>query len=406
MKSFKAIFALMVGTILGLSITIVSAARAQDVTVTLNQAFVVLSVAGDFSVITSGVPDIEVTLTQYLPSNAREVAINLAVANGLYVCQVEEILIITQKGSCDAEAYNRFYLSPNTLVSAADGGSLPSTPVIDTDAGADSGNGSVTSSSELHGDVSTASTDLHNSNDVNNTGALLVDNSVSPVSSDGSVGNESAYPISVRLRVIEIGETDGLSFGIDWSAQTFSNLAAFALGDVSAPYRLLTADLSSALRLAESEGAGRKLDDVTLAGLTGVPLAFQAGGNIAVNLVGAGQENLTANYPYGLNVRVTVERVEESYQLQYSISSSSPVSATDPRLINVASRNIDSTVTLLCGEAAVISALRQDYLDDTGRGLPGLGSLPGIGYAFGSSDKTSSITTLLVALELACDETL
>jgi hypothetical protein len=211
-------------------------------------------------------------------------------------------------------------------------------------------------------------------------------------------------PVAVRLRVIEIGENSGLQLGTQWSTQILSDLLSFAVGDVYAPYRLLTSDLADAVRLVESSGAGRKLDDILLNGIIGVPLSFQAGGTVNVNLVGAGEQNISASYPYGLTVAITANRLDDgTITLDYSIDSSSTVSASDPSLINVASRGINSSVDLFCGEAAIIAAFRQDYSDNTGSGLPGLGSLPVVGYAFAVDTFTATKTTLLVSLEVACE---
>lgn len=221
--------------------------------------------------------------------------------------------------------------------------------------------------------------------------------------SEDAQPSQEFEPVAVRLRVVEFAENSGITAGLELRSQAFSDLVAYAFGDGFAAYRLLTSELVDSLRLAESSGVGRKLDDISVTGVVGIPLLFQAGGNINVNLVGAGQENISAVYAYGLNLGVTVTKQADSYVLDYNLQSSAPVSASDPELITLASRSVSSKVMVGCAESVVIAGFRQDYQDTTGSGLPGLGSLPGLGYAFASANVTETRTTLLLTLELVCD---
>jgi hypothetical protein len=208
----------------------------------------------------------------------------------------------------------------------------------------------------------------------------------------------------IRLRVIEIAEQDGVSLGFDWQGGVFDTVAALVVGDYAAvARRLVSGEITAAIRFLESEGIGRRIDDLRVRAVPGIPALFRSGGDVTVNLVGAGNENISRTYGYGLSLSVTAgERSEGGVPLAVSIDASSPVNVSRPDLLTMSRRTVDSRVHLDCGEAVVLGSLFRLSEDYAGQGLPGVAEVPGLGFAFGTLGHNRSATSLVLTLELAC----
>jgi type IV pilus assembly protein PilQ len=75
-----------------------------------------------------------------------------------------------------------------------------------------------------------------------------------------------------------------------------------------------------------------------------------------------------------------------------------PEGLTDKSLINLSSRNIQSTVTVEPGQTVLLGALFTNQVTSSTRGVPILSTIPIIGSAFNKSETSKSDGELLLVL--------
>lgn len=215
---------------------------------------------------------------------------------------------------------------------------------------------------------------------------------------------EQPESFDVRLRVVEISEQAGISAGLDWSGAVFDTVTSLVVGDLAgAARRLVSGDVTSAIRFLESEGVGRRVDDLSVRARTGLASVLRSGGDISVNLVGAGNENISRSYAYGLSLTVTpLLREAEGIPFVLSVDSSTPINVSSPELLTLSRRSISNEVRLVCGEAAVIGSLYRESEDYAGQGLPGLAEIPAVGFAFGTLGHNRATSSIVLILEVEC----
>ncbi len=219
----------------------------------------------------------------------------------------------------------------------------------------------------------------------------------------GRVQEPTVENYVVRLRIIEISERAALSAGFDWGDSVFGTITTLVSGDVlGAARRFLSSDVADAIRFLESEGLGRKLDDLSTPLRSGVPASIQSGGTVSVNLVGGGQQNISTSYSYGLQSNITAEPIEGGALLDLSLQVQTPINISSPNLLNISDRSITNTLEVRCGEAVPLLTLFQLTEDGEGSGLPGVSRVPVVGYLAGSSSEQFARSSVVVTLDLVC----
>lgn len=340
------LLAVLLGVVLSLAVSFGRAQIVQGNSVPLVNALQIAGVAAGVDVVAASIPAGEV----YLPVTAddwREVLFVLATTHGLTVCE----------------------LGANTLlVTGSDGAAALCAPEPEPDA--------------LEEEEAPAMPE-----------AVI----------DETPESRTEY-YDIRLRVIEISEQAGVSAGFDWGSTVFDTVAALVVGDAAtAARRFATGEITSAIRFLESEGIGRRLDDISVRARTGLPALFRSGGDVSVNLVGAGNENISRTYTYGLALNVTPgERDDNGLVLEVNLDSSAPVNVSNPELLTLTRRTVDTEVTIGCGQAVVLGSIYRLAEDIAGQGLPGLSSIPVAGYAFGTAGVNRSASSAVLTLEVTC----
>ena len=386
----------LVGVLLGalfmlaLTFAAFNRAMAQEVhALPFHAAAQALALIGDFSLVASGLPDEVVYVpVQPDPSSALEVLTALGRAYGVCVLQLPSNVVLVapadDSGGCE-------YLTAAVL------------PESDSmHDGADSLSGG-TGIAAL-GDRPSGEDDLSRSGTVPASGEELPgDSRPADGVREESVDEPQAASYIIRLRIVEIAEQHGQSAGFDWQGGVWQTVAALMAGDVAAAAgRFLASDVTSAVRFLESEGVGRQLDDLSFVARSGLPAVFNAGGNISVNLVSGTGEPVSRQYPYGLSLRVTPESIEDGALLTVQLDASTPVSVSNPELLNISNRSISSSLEVGCSEAVVLGSLFQLSEDGTGSGLPGISSVPGVGYLAGTASRAYSRSSVVLTLDLTC----
>jgi hypothetical protein len=365
MKFIRYTIAVMLAICLGLLVTIVS---AQTVEMTLSQAFQVFASVSDTSVAMAAIPETTVQVPQYVES-ARELIDAFAKVYGLAVCDVNGVLVVSGlKDACEGVTDVAGNASANTRHNEVALGSVPS------------------------------------GTDVADVGIVGDDDAdVVPVERTSDTARaDSAY--IVRLRILDVSEEKAQSAGVDLNNVSLPFAELLAGNFLAAGATFASDALDDALVFLASEGVATKLDDISVYVRGDSPALFQSGGSVNVQLVGSGEGVVTKSFPYGLTFEVSAEPVAEVVNLAIRVDASVPINASDAQLINLSSRNLQAYPSMRCGESAVIGSLFQSRDDLSGSGLPGMAEVPIIGYSFGLGRSNFSRSTLLLTVDLVCQD--
>ena len=131
--------------------------------------------------------------------------------------------------------------------------------------------------------------------------------------------------------------------------------------------------------------------------LNNSPTSIQAGGTILISIPGQA-ENIERTIPYGVQIDVT-PRVAADGRITLTIEAKVEdvlSSVEDPQLLQLATRAVSSTITLVPGQTVLLSGLMQNQYTETVNQVPLLGSLPIIGGLFRSTLAELSETELLI----------
>lgn len=207
---------------------------------------------------------------------------------------------------------------------------------------------------------------------------------------------------AVRVRILELADNASTSAGVDWSKGLLGTLLGAAAGYAAGVVPTFApADLTRTVSALEARGLARKLDDVRLILTDGTPTAFRSGGNLQLNLLGAGDQKIERQVQYGLGLNLASQTEPDgSVSVVAAADLSSPVSVSNPQLLDLATRSINGAVTLRPGAGAVLAAFTSMRDEGDGSGLPGLNRVPVVGLLAGRSSSTATRTTVVVTLEL------
>lgn len=202
----------------------------------------------------------------------------------------------------------------------------------------------------------------------------------------------------VKLTLFDLNTDTAKSLGGNIGQLASNVLAAVQSGT---PLTLLTQDWSKVISALETANVGRRQDEITLNTVDGLETTYRNGGSLSVNLVSDGQK-IEKSIGYGLNVRLTpFSLAEEMVDVHYDLDVSTPVSVTNPSLLQLASRNLVGVASLRVGQSVVVALGTSSRADAAGSGVPGAAALPVVGNlaGTGSSAGSRSVTLAVLGLE-------
>jgi type IV pilus assembly protein PilQ len=209
--------------------------------------------------------------------------------------------------------------------------------------------------------------------------------------------------VNIQVRIQEITKRTAFDLGIDWGGGLGSFTAQVlsgGLGFIFDTTRVISSlDVLAVLDTLESQGLTRRVDDSNITVLDNGTGTIQAGGTIFITLPGA-TENIERTIPYGVQIDVT-PRIAADGRITLVVDASiddilSPV--TDPTLVHLSTRNVNTTVTVQPGQTILLGGLLQNALSVSERRLPILGSLPIIGSLFSKTVTEEDNVDLLVVI--------
>lgn len=210
--------------------------------------------------------------------------------------------------------------------------------------------------------------------------------------------------INVQVRIQEMTRTAREDIGIDWSAG-LGNFAFKTLQDsisfiFDAQQAVSGLNIGATLDALERQGLSRRVDDANVTVLNNGKVTLQSGGTIYVLIPGV-DTNIERTIPYGVLLQLS-PRLNNNGQIVVSVAARldllPPEGLTDKSLINLSSRNIQSTVTVEPGQTVLLGALFTNAATTSTKGIPILSTIPIIGSAFNKSETSKSDGELLLVL--------
>ncbi len=344
----------LLGVLLGLTISLMSVlalgqeplytSQASAFPLPFPTAAQTLAVVGDFSLVASGLPDVEVYLPYEIPSLAAlDVLTRLAAGLGVSVCRLESGVILA---------------GPDLVCATS---SVVNGPIAGVD---DTLGAAVEAPAE-------------------------------------DVGPDLPARYAIRLYVVEVNDERATELGVDW--RRLFNTANLVRGqlDIMLAGMIGSPDLDNVVTFFEREGLARRLEDLTLFAIAGEPVQFNRGGSINTT-VGAGEQVVQSSYQIGLTADLVLEPHPEGVLLAYQIADTAPSNISDPSNIQLSSTSNGLRVVVACGGAAVLVALASERHAGSGEGAPVASAIPGLGYAFGSGRDSLSRSSIVVSAQVEC----
>ena len=238
------------------------------------------------------------------------------------------------------------------------------------------------------------------------TNALIVTGTATAQSRLAGLIDELDRPqrqVNIQVRIQEITRSASLSLGIDWNAG-FGNLSASVLSG-GLQFIFDTTQVISALNVLavldalETQGLTRRVDDSNITVLDAGTGRIQSGGTLFITLPGA-QENIEREIEYGVQIDVT-PRISADGRITLDVEASVDdlvSTATDPTFQNIATRNVNTTISVEEGQTVLLGGLLQNSLQVTRRQIPVLGSLPIVGDLFSRNISEEDSVDLLIIL--------
>ena len=209
--------------------------------------------------------------------------------------------------------------------------------------------------------------------------------------------------VNVQVRIQEITRTASLSLGIDWNAG-FGNLSASVLSG-GLQFIFDTTQVISALNVLavldalETQGLTRRVDDSNITVVDAGTGSIQSGGTLFITLPGA-QQNIERTINYGVQIDVT-PRIAADGRITLDVEASVDdlvSTASDPTFQNIATRNVQTTISVDQGQTVLLGGLLQNSLQMSRRQIPVLGSIPVVGDLFSRNITEEDSVDLLIIL--------
>jgi type IV pilus assembly protein PilQ len=214
--------------------------------------------------------------------------------------------------------------------------------------------------------------------------------------------------INVQVRVQEMTRDASETLGINWSAG-LGNFAFKTLADsvsfiFDAQKAISGLNIGASLDALERQGLSRRVDDANVTVLNNGRVRLQSGGIIYVLIPGV-DSNIERTIPYGIVLELT-PRLNNEGKILIGVSARldllPPQGITDASLLNLSSRNIQSTVTVEPGQTVLLGALFSNDSQTSTKGVPILSTIPIIGSAFNETitEKKDSELLLVVTADI------
>ena len=209
--------------------------------------------------------------------------------------------------------------------------------------------------------------------------------------------------VNVQVRIQEITRSASLSLGIDWNAG-FGNLSASVLSG-GLQFIFDTTQVISALNVLavldalETQGLTRRVDDSNITVVDAGTGSIQSGGTLFITLPGA-QQNIERTINYGVQIDVT-PRIAADGRITLDVEASVDdlvSTASDPTFQNIATRNVQTTISVDQGQTVLLGGLLQNSLQISRRQIPVLGSIPVVGDLFSRNITEEDSVDLLIIL--------
>lgn len=238
------------------------------------------------------------------------------------------------------------------------------------------------------------------------TNSLIVTGSADAQARLAVLINELDRPqrqVNIQVRIQEVTRAASFTLGIDWNAG-FGNMSSQILSGGLAFIFDTTQVISSLNVLAvldalETQGLTRRVDDSNITVVDSGTGSIQSGGTIFISLPGANQ-NIERTIPYGVQIDVT-PRIAADGRITLDVEASveDVLSETnDPTFLNLSTRNVGTTVSVVEGQTVLLGGLLQNSLTLSRRQIPVLGSLPVVGDLFARNVSEEDSVDLLIIL--------
>lgn len=204
----------------------------------------------------------------------------------------------------------------------------------------------------------------------------------------------------VRVRILELADNSSSAGGVDWSNGLLGGLLGAGVSALTGG-TFVPSVLTNSVSALESRGLARKLDDVRLVLVEGKSTAFRSGGTLQLSLVGAGSANIERQLSYGLTLSVTpTAQPDGSVALDVAADLSSPVSVSNPALLDLSTRSVAGSPLVRPGAGVLLAAFASVRNEESGQGLPGAAGVPVVGWLAGRASSSAGRSTVVVTLEL------
>ncbi len=210
--------------------------------------------------------------------------------------------------------------------------------------------------------------------------------------------------VNVQVRIQEISTRSALDLGIDLKAG-LGNFSTSILDSglkfiFDAQSALSGLNIGAVLDTLEAQGLARRVDDTTLTVLNNQQAHIQSGGTIYILIPGS--PPIERVIEYGVEVTV-VPQITNDGKVNIKIAAQVNQPLTDAKSINyvdIASRNIESTITIEDGQTVLLGGLFQNIVIKDEKGVPILSAIPILGSLFkhsSSEEKDSELLLIITA---------
>ena len=216
--------------------------------------------------------------------------------------------------------------------------------------------------------------------------------------------------ILIEAKILEITLTDEDSYGLDWTKLFNTNdgdsrFGTQGLGDPTSAGLLLdyaTADFSAVLNALTSQGRVRTLSTPKLLAIEDIESSVIIGDRRGYSVTTTINQVTTESVEFlesGVILRVTPS-VDTDGQVMMDINPEVSTGVIDP-LTGIPSQTTTEVKTRMIvtdGQTIFIGGLIKNRIDESKRGVPIIGRMPGIGRLFSNRQQTSTNTETIVLI--------
>lgn len=211
--------------------------------------------------------------------------------------------------------------------------------------------------------------------------------------------------VNVQVRIQEISARSATKLGINISGG-LGNFSANILDTglkfiFDAQNALSGLNIGAVLDTLETQGLARRVDDTTITITNNQVGSIQSGGTIYILIPSVG-DPIERVIEYGVKVDV-IPQITNDGKVTLKVSARVDQPLTDAQSISyvdIASRNIKSTVTIEDGQTVLLGGLFQNIVVKDEKGVPILSAIPILGSLFkqsSSEEKNSELLLIITA---------